>query len=103
MHHKDSVTQALLDLFPEIGLEKSKMSPYSMFLVSEFAFIYFYLFYIYLFPFLGVWHDFKARRRYFENYANEQGFDPLNAEGWQSQPLEKILAAKVLFAFLLFP
>ena len=37
----------------------------------------------------------KKRRRFFENYAKEQAFDPLVAENWYLQPRSKIMAAEV--------
>jgi hypothetical protein len=48
------------------------------------------------------------RRQFFENYAEENGFDPLNPKNWYAQPTEKIMAVKVLlenlcyFSFFIF-
>jgi len=42
-----------------------------------------------------LWHDPKNRRKFFENYAKVNGFDPLNPNKWHSLPKEKILIVKV--------
>ena len=39
----------------------------------------------------------ENRRRFFEEYAVANGFDPLNASNWYSQSRDKIMATKVLF------
>lgn len=36
------------------------------------------------------------RREFFEKYAKEEGFDPLNAEKWYSQSTDNIIARKVI-------
>eukprot|EP00026_Physarum_polycephalum_P003234 Phypoly_transcript_03244.p1 GENE.Phypoly_transcript_03244~~Phypoly_transcript_03244.p1 ORF type:complete len:742 (+),score=88.29 Phypoly_transcript_03244:221-2446(+) len=67
MYHGDSVSKALMDLFPNIGLD------------------------IYRFrgP-LSFWSDPANRRKFFENYAKENNFDPLQPHAWYAQPLSKI-------------
>eukprot|EP00026_Physarum_polycephalum_P003118 Phypoly_transcript_03127.p1 GENE.Phypoly_transcript_03127~~Phypoly_transcript_03127.p1 ORF type:complete len:674 (+),score=87.16 Phypoly_transcript_03127:242-2263(+) len=72
--HRKSVGQALLDLFPDIGLDKSKLTD----LPSDF----------------GSWHTVESRRQFLENYARSQGFDPQNPEPWYSQNKLKILSIK---------
>ena len=47
------------------------------------------------------WHEEKFRRKFFENYAKENGFDPLIAENWAHQPRQKILAKRVRSAKIL--
>eukprot|EP00026_Physarum_polycephalum_P001627 Phypoly_transcript_01629.p1 GENE.Phypoly_transcript_01629~~Phypoly_transcript_01629.p1 ORF type:complete len:1030 (-),score=139.53 Phypoly_transcript_01629:75-3164(-) len=69
-YHKNSVTKALVDLFPTIGLQKSKL---------------------WIKPSIK---EKANRRKFFENYAKENGFDPLNPEKWYSQPNKKILLVK---------
>eukprot|EP00026_Physarum_polycephalum_P001731 Phypoly_transcript_01733.p1 GENE.Phypoly_transcript_01733~~Phypoly_transcript_01733.p1 ORF type:complete len:1003 (+),score=155.23 Phypoly_transcript_01733:421-3009(+) len=68
-HHKNSAAQALLDLFPDIGLVKSQL-------------------------FQDEWHDPGSRKQFFESYAEEIGFDPNNPSDWHAQPMEKIMSRK---------
>eukprot|EP00026_Physarum_polycephalum_P000368 Phypoly_transcript_00368.p1 GENE.Phypoly_transcript_00368~~Phypoly_transcript_00368.p1 ORF type:complete len:1106 (+),score=136.69 Phypoly_transcript_00368:1680-4997(+) len=56
--HYGNLTECLLHLFPEIGLDKH------MFFPSEY------------------WKDPKNGRKFFENFAEKQGFDPLIAQNW---------------------
>jgi hypothetical protein len=49
-----------------------------------------------------MWKLAENRRRFFENFAKTNGFDPLIAEAWYSQPSEKILSAKVHVFLSLF-
>ena len=37
-----------------------------------------------------------SRRKFFETYAQERGFDPLNAENWYQEQIPRIMATKVL-------
>jgi len=68
-YHKGSLAKTLIDLFPGIGLDKSRFSSKR-------------------------WGDSVNRRKFFENYARENGFDPLEPENWYAQPTSKILAVK---------
>ena len=45
---------------------------------------------------LGKWVDIRNRRKFFEEFARTNGFDPLNAENWYRQSLTTILRVKVL-------
>ena len=90
-----SVSKALLEAFPNIGLEKSKfawtkctsLSPrLSFFIILSLSLILFYI---------VSWHTTESRRIFFERYAEQQGFDPLNPDYWYSQSRDKILAVKV--------
>jgi len=69
-YHNGSVSKALLDLFPEIGLDKFKMG-------------------------ISRWVDINNRRDFFEKYAKEKGFDPLHSSLWYLQPKSQIMAQKV--------
>jgi hypothetical protein len=42
------------------------------------------------------WQEVGKRRKFFENYAKENGFDPLSPENWYLQPIKKILSVIVL-------
>eukprot|EP00026_Physarum_polycephalum_P012597 Phypoly_transcript_12920.p1 GENE.Phypoly_transcript_12920~~Phypoly_transcript_12920.p1 ORF type:complete len:356 (+),score=59.55 Phypoly_transcript_12920:23-1069(+) len=70
-YHSQSITKALLTLFPTIGLERSKLPARQ-----------------------SLWEKIDARRKFFENYAKDHGFDPLKPENWYKQPRDKILATK---------
>ena len=48
------------------------------------------------------WGNPSNRRRYFERFAEERGFDPLIAENWYSVHLGEIEAFEKVY-FLLFP
>eukprot|EP00026_Physarum_polycephalum_P003063 Phypoly_transcript_03072.p1 GENE.Phypoly_transcript_03072~~Phypoly_transcript_03072.p1 ORF type:complete len:815 (+),score=91.36 Phypoly_transcript_03072:101-2545(+) len=75
--HGNSIAKALQDLFPTIGLDKSK------------------------FPSLPMWRNSKNRRRFFVEYAKENSFDSLNPENWYLQSFANIKnrkgASRVLF------
>jgi hypothetical protein len=49
---------------------------------------------------IALWHKEEHRRKFFENYASENGFDPRRPENWHTQPKEKIMAYKVQLNFL---
>eukprot|EP00026_Physarum_polycephalum_P000822 Phypoly_transcript_00823.p1 GENE.Phypoly_transcript_00823~~Phypoly_transcript_00823.p1 ORF type:complete len:527 (-),score=83.80 Phypoly_transcript_00823:937-2517(-) len=68
VYYKYSVPTALLDLFPNIGLRKSK--------------------------FMYYWRDRSNRRKFFEEYAQAEGFNPLSANDWYTQPLDEIMSYK---------
>eukprot|EP00026_Physarum_polycephalum_P000846 Phypoly_transcript_00847.p1 GENE.Phypoly_transcript_00847~~Phypoly_transcript_00847.p1 ORF type:complete len:1309 (+),score=236.62 Phypoly_transcript_00847:226-3927(+) len=75
-YHNGSVARALVDLFPDIGIERKKMWPKS------------------------AWLEPKYRRKFFEIYAKENSFDPLIPENWYMQSRRKILANKGTYAIL---
>jgi hypothetical protein len=91
VYHKHNVAQALLDLFPDIGLEKTKLENECMFFYIPFAFIFIYLF-------IG---DLKVRSRkerieFFEYYAKVHGFDPNVPDNWYAQNRRNFSLLKVL-------
>ena len=91
-YHKGSISRALMDLFPNIGLDKSKLYYLSMSLfVSSTPLQANQLF----FSFLAPWSEASNRRKFFEEYAKVNGFDPLVPSNWYSQPSEKIMMCKV--------
>jgi len=65
-HHNNSVPKALVDLYPDIGLEIIK------------------------FNLSTKWHSEENRREFFEMYAKENGFDPLVPKNWYLQNAAKI-------------
>jgi hypothetical protein len=78
----------LLSLFPNIGLEKEKLRKLSI--LHIFRSIFFVNHQI------GLLRNPGHRRAFFEKYAKENGFDPLQAANWYLQPTEKIMATKVI-------
>ena len=99
-YYSGQLSQALLDLFPEIGLLPLKLTPCmkrregerrrekgrgreggrgKRNVIINIA-----------------WGSAKNRRWFFENYAKEKGFDPLNPEHWYKQSRKHILSEKVL-------
>jgi len=65
-YHSNSVPQALLDLFPNIGWDLSKLNLNNR------------------------WGDVRSRRKFFKEYAKKNGFDPLVPENWYLQSSSKI-------------
>ena len=107
-HYDDSIPTALMDLFPEIGLDRMQFS-HCMFRFNCFC-SFFSSFYLLLILFLssfdplfiffltllaGPWRYEENRRQFFEDYAKSSGFDPLLAHNWYKQPVGRILSAKV--------
>ena len=76
-YHENSVSQALIDLFPEIGLGKSR--------------------------FWGQFSQPLNRRKFFKNYAKAHSFDPYDPHMWYTQSRENIMSTRVIslsFSFL---
>lgn len=44
----------------------------------------------------GSWNSTSSRREFFENYAHESGFDPLDPECWYLESRGSILQKKVI-------
>eukprot|EP00026_Physarum_polycephalum_P002957 Phypoly_transcript_02966.p1 GENE.Phypoly_transcript_02966~~Phypoly_transcript_02966.p1 ORF type:complete len:695 (+),score=87.59 Phypoly_transcript_02966:171-2087(+) len=76
--YNGSMTDALLDLFPEIGLEKAKFRRNN----------------------LNYWADVKRRRAFFDEFASENNFDPLIANNWYNVTLSQLSAKKFFGAVL---
>lgn len=93
-YYDDELPQALLALFPEIGLDKSKLQVLCML---------FALFTKMLCvsnnppptPLIALWHKEQNRRAFFEAYAHENAFYPLDPVNWYMQPLANIRSYKV--------
>jgi hypothetical protein len=48
----------------------------------------------------NIWGDALHRRKFFENYAAESGFNPLIPNNWYSLSFESLKHVKVLFSSL---
>jgi hypothetical protein len=103
-YHQHSLVQALLVLFPEIGLQIS-MFPYKTrmlsFLTSLFLATFQYLISYSLnvsehgpFSLIKYWTGWNVpveRRKFFESYAKQNGFDPLIPENWYNVSKYKLI------------
>jgi len=69
-HSGGSLSQALLDLFPDIGLVEVKIRT------------------------RGKWENHRNRRNFFEALAKQHGFDPLLPKTWHSRLLRKSINLK---------
>jgi hypothetical protein len=95
-------------LFPDIGLDTNPLlrnsrslhpfllspplpsSPnpsFSYFLVFSFSPFYEY--------FIALWNSTHDRRKFFENFAKENNFNPLNPRNWHSRLRAKVVATEV--------
>jgi hypothetical protein len=113
-YHKSSLVQALIDLFPNIGINRAKFSVNSKYFCYLFFFeFFFFWFFFFVFVVLhytrnshylsiATWQDATKRRRFFEDYAKANGFNPLKPENWYKHSRVKIMAAKVVHPLPLF-
>jgi hypothetical protein len=108
-HHNRSVAQALIDLFPNLEIDKTKFEHASN--LNSFSFYLFSFFFSFSlstcnFEHTEIWQTAENRRKFFEEYAREKGFDPLIADNWYQQSIKDVVAKKVkifcLFLFLFF-
>ena len=44
---------------------------------------------------LASWNEPGNRRKFFENYAKENDFNPLDPRGWSVQPRKKLMSVRV--------
>lgn len=101
-YHSDSVSKALQSLFPNIGLDRTKFIALCNLPFIIILFIYFVIGEKLLICILQAkWHDAGYRRKFFEDYAAENNFDPLVSSNWYTQPIEKILALQVISCYIL--
>ena len=94
-YHNNSVEQALIELFPEIGLNMHQFSGRGiMYFLNDV-----------LIRFEVGWNNLETRRAYFEKYAKQNGFDPLNSDNWYLQPKIKVVTVKVFLpcSFVIYP
>ena len=99
-YHSNSISKALADLFPDIGLDRSKFKEHKCMLFILFIhhlltkYSSFFLSSTHL-SFVDEWITVENRRAFFMRYAQSNGFDALVASNWYSQPLSKIVNTKV--------
>lgn len=85
-----------MDIFPDIGLNKSKLMASSK--KSKFII----LFYLLTFGSGKNWKDINYRRSFFIDLAKKNNFDPLDPHNWYSLPTAEFLSAKVCALILRF-
>ena len=79
--YSNSVAKALIDLFPDVTFDKSRLlSMYSPFLLSFSSSTSSH-------PCSVSWKKPESRRDFLEKYARGCGFDPLVAENWYMPPV----------------
>ena len=83
-------------LFPELELDHSTYR-LCMSLSIYFSFPRFFLVLLLILTLLysDMWDGEIKRRKFFENYARANDFDPLAADNWYAQPKDKIMSYKV--------
>jgi len=69
-YHSNNISDALVELFPDVGFDRSKLKA------------------------KPDWHSEENRRDFFVKYATDNGFDPLIPTNWYSHPRGNIMAAK---------
>jgi hypothetical protein len=88
-HHQGSLTQALIDLFPELHLDPQK------FITSNCFFG--------LLDVISNSIDFccegNPQRKFFDEFAQKKGFDPKVADGWKDVSLLDMLQQEVFSLF----
>lgn len=87
------MSQALLDLFPNIGLDKARFISKSILLIINWLIV------LLIRQFEDAWHEEDNRRKFFEDYAAKNGFDPLDPNEWYKQSIDKLTATKVFNFF----
>jgi hypothetical protein len=86
----------LIELFPDIGLDKSQLWHRRTFKIRFHSSLKSYVFAS------EMWEDRKTQRVLFEKFAAVHNFDPYNPEAWYSQSKEQIMAFKVFFKYSKF-
>ena len=104
-----SMSECLLDAYPDIGLKKDKfvlrmyLLPYS-FILFFFSFSFSFFVYFYCFMFLIVfilisgqrWSEVETRVNFFSGLAEKLKFDPLSAENWYTVSSDDASKMKVI-------
>ena len=103
-YYNNSISQALSDLFPDIGINKlhtyKAVTPRSMLLCPPSSSLLCTLFSTAKQTSVP-WDKAETRRKFFERYANEHSFDYLIPTNWYEQPISDILSYRVSPSLLL--
>ena len=113
MFHNNSIPNALLELFPNIGFEKSKFvkTCTSHLILHLHLHLHVHIYDVLVFGCLCLylclslhylhvtysvnWHKEAQRQKFFENYAKRHGFSPYSPEDWYKQSRAHIRQEKV--------
>ena len=99
-YHNNSISKTLVDLYPAIGLDRSKFKTHK----CMFALKTLLLSLIYISIWTDEWITVEKRRAFFETYAKDNRFNPLEPSNWYAQSTSKLLNTKVcLFCMCLSP
>lgn len=83
--------KGLQQLFPDINFDPS-LFQHSMLIIKLLIINTFNEFFI-----IAAYYKVENRRKFFEEYAKKNNFDPLVTENWYSQPYDKIMSTKVYY------
>lgn len=89
---KGSYSNALMSLFPEIGLDSSKFKRVPR---MDNNFYYFYNCFVLIWFSGSHWMTMK-NKMFFDNFARQRGFDPLVASNWYGVRHEDVTTQKVI-------
>lgn len=64
--------------------------------VRNFIISLFHFFLLLIIIIAAIWTDVSDRRKFFEKFAFDNGFDPLVSDNWYSQSKDQIMATKVI-------
>lgn len=93
-HYSNNYVKAIIHAYPELSLDQSKFH----FLPSTFHYNFIFFFRFYNLFLAQHWLDARNRRKFFETFARQHSFDPLDPEGWyQNISSERLFSTKVLF------
>lgn len=94
-YHGYSLGTALSDLFPNIGIDRSKFQ----FLSREFYYYYLFVNTNFFSP-IDYWEKPEYRRKFFIDFAKENNFDPLVAKNWYLVHRSQLASIKVVCLFV---
>ena len=91
------MSQALVDLFPSIGLDSSRFVKCTLASFNIFIGTFLILFFV-----VRKWRDSSNRRKAFEGFAVFYNFDPLVPDNWYHQSSEALFSFKVFSCLISF-
>jgi hypothetical protein len=102
-YHQNNLAHALIELFPNLNLDIPRLHSGRTFLSISLSLSPLLLSSPLLSPqsyYAEIWPTRENMRKFFEEYAKENSFDPLNPNNWYSISRSKIFASKVDFCIL---
>lgn len=93
-YYNQSIPSALLDVFPDIGLNKNCFKMQGQ--VTSMNFRHIWIFKIFCtYAKKDLLRDTETKRKFFLKIATENGFDALKAENWYSCSKQAVMATQV--------